>query len=809
MQHKRDSGLPNVHGQCLVNWDHSQQFLSLGGTLSVHLAKYTEIHSVHEMPVEQLTEGTYIEDINIGGDTVDEVREMKEQAKQILSEGSFMLHKWHSNKVELESAVNEDGESSYAKESLGTKHGDTKLLGLRWDKNEDTLSVSLPQPVDEPTKRIVLQTMARIYDPLGLAAPILLTAKVLFRDICDRKLSWDAELPMDLRKRWEKWLKGLPIYLIMPRSIPYESEASTDIVLRGFADASIIGCCAVIYAVIKQGKEILQGFLVSKTRLAKRDLTVPRLELVGCHMVSNLLHNTVNVLSHLPIKGVFAWTDSTVCLHWINGQGNYKQFIANRVKKINEKQVTWRHVPSQKNPADIGSRGATQELQSNELWMSGPAWLGDPTMWPKQVITKPNEVSEAESRLVKQVMQTAVPKLPDFIESLLTKARLWKAIRILVWVTRFINIYVYKKQVSGPLKTEETEKQMKFLINRAQAESEHLENLKVDSDRLNLQKNTENIYVCKGRIQGDYPVYLPSNHLLSKMIVEQAHIQTLHGGVTLTMSKVREEYWIPKLRALVKKVIGQCCGCKRFHATPLPVPQQGNLPKERTEGSTPFGVIGVDYAGPLIYRNRSKTELKAYIILYTCSLTRGINIELLPDMSCVEFLASLKRFVAARGRPNKIISDNGKTFHAASKWIKRATRDERLHSFMQQHHIKWQFNLSKASWWGGMFERMIALVKNALYKVVGSAKLTYKELQDVLLDIQIVLNNRPLTYCEDDIELPVLTPNIMIFGKANYLLDLPPTEIKENDLRKRAKYLLKCKETLWKRWRNEYVRALR
>ena len=84
-----------------------------------------------------------------------------------------------------------------------------------------------------------------------------------------------------------------------------------------------------------------------------------------------------------------------------------------------------------------------------------------------------------------------------------------------------------------------------------------------------------------------------------------------------------------------------------------------------------------------------------------------------------------------------------------------------------------------------MFERMVGLVKNSLYKVVGSAKLTYKELQDVLVDIQIVLNNHPLTYCEDDVQLPVFTPNLLILGKANYLLELTSEEIEEDDIRRR------------------------
>eukprot|EP00112_Aurelia_sp_Birch-Aquarium-sp1_P026443 Seg939.3 transcript_id=Seg939.3/GoldUCD/mRNA.D3Y31 product=Tenascin-R protein_id=Seg939.3/GoldUCD/D3Y31 len=102
--------------------------------------------------------------------------------------------------------------------------------------------------------------------------------------------------------------------------------------------------------------------------------------------------------------------------------------------------------------------------------------------------------------------------------------------------------------------------------------------------------------------------------------------------------------------------------------------------------------------------------------------------------------------IIARGRPSKIISDNGSTFIAASKWIKKVRRSEKIQEYLAQHGMIWQFNLSRASWWGGMFERMVSIVKAAMYKVIGAAKLSFKEMQEVLLDIQIVLNNRPLTY---------------------------------------------------------------
>ena len=198
-----------------------------------------------------------------------------------------------------------------------------------------------------------------------------------------------------------------------------------------------------------------------------------------------------------------------------------------------------------------------------------------------------------------------------------------------------------------------------------------------------------------------------------------------------------------------------------------------------------------------MYRGKGNTEHKGYIILYTCNLTRGLYLEFLKSMNCEEFLISLKRFITARGRPAVIYSDNAKTFIAASQWIKKVRKEEKLYDYLAQHEVKWRFNLSRASWWGGWFERVIGLVKQALYKVIGKAKLTFMEMQDVLLDIQITLNNRPLSYCEDDIELQTLTPNMLIFGKANYLFQEQPNDIPNKDLRKCAKYILQCKERLW------------
>lgn len=110
---------------------------------------------------------------------------------------------------------------------------------------------------------------------------------------------------------------------------------------------------------------------------------------------------------------------------------------------------------------------------------------------------------------------------------------------------------------------------------------------------------------------------------------------------------------------------------------------------------------------------------------------------------------------------------------------------------------------------GRAVERLVGLVKSALNKTIGNGLLLWKELQEVLLDVEITLNNRPLSYVEDDVQMPLLTPNAMLFSNSNLLPELQPHHIDTADPRKRAKHLLKCKEAIWSRWTKECLRGLR
>ena len=352
-------------------------------------------------------------------------------------------------------------------------------------------------------------------------------------------------------------------------------------------------------------------------------------------------------------------------------------------------------------------------------------------------------------------------------------------------------------------------KQKAWWIKRVQGDAAAKKHYQEDRLQLNLQPNDQQILECRGRIQGEYPVYLPDTHLYTKKFVQQEHLRTLHGGVGLTMTSVRKHHWVPRLRRLAKQSIRACNGCRRFQARAVATPPPGNLPVDRAQGTHPFQVIGVDYAGPLKYKKRGKAEGKAYIALYACSLSRALYLDLMSSLETQAFLLSLKKLIARKGRPQKISSDSGTTFIGASRWLKDVMGDEKVNQLLAEHQIVWQFNLSRAPWWGGQFERMVGLVKNSLNKTIGNGFLTWKELEEVLLDVEVTLNSRPLSYVEDDVQLPILTPASLLYPQSNVLPELGPHHIADYDLRKRAKHLLRCKEAMWKRWSREYLRGLR
>ena len=153
--------------------------------------------------------------------------------------------------LELTEETETGDDLSYAKQQLGIKSRECGLLGLKWNKLTDEVGITIPEEVAQPTKRGILGKVARIYDPLGLIAPITLQGKLLYRDACEEKRAWDAPLSIPLEQQWQKGERSLPQHVTCPRALTSVQEPIEDIKLHAFGDASGKGVTASVYAVIK------------------------------------------------------------------------------------------------------------------------------------------------------------------------------------------------------------------------------------------------------------------------------------------------------------------------------------------------------------------------------------------------------------------------------------------------------------------------------------------------------------------------------------------------------------------------------
>ena len=175
---------------------------------------------------------------------------------------------------------------------------------------------------------------------------------------------------------------------------------------------------AAVYAVVQQESGTVQDLVAAKSRLAKTNLTIPRLELVAGHMAVNLAVNVRNALEEFRVaENIQCWLDSTVALHWLNDDGQYRQFVANRVRKMrSHENVWWRHVTTAENPADLASRGSS--VDGDKLWSDGPDWISDESKWPPNIVTKASDMSEAEKKVLRELSAVGV-ETNDVLETVL------------------------------------------------------------------------------------------------------------------------------------------------------------------------------------------------------------------------------------------------------------------------------------------------------------------------------------------------------------------------------------------------------
>ena len=173
------------------------------------------LQHIYPNEVKEIRRSLHVEDLIGGERTVADARHLKQALQSIFKAGKFELYKWHSNVPSLEQRTPEEqtregqptisqGDSqSYVKDQLEVRQGETKLLGVPWNKEKDTIQITFPAQITNATKREVLGKIAKIYDPLGLASPITLEGKIIYREVCETRVPWDQKLPQELEISWQ------------------------------------------------------------------------------------------------------------------------------------------------------------------------------------------------------------------------------------------------------------------------------------------------------------------------------------------------------------------------------------------------------------------------------------------------------------------------------------------------------------------------------------------------------------------------------------------------------------------------------
>lgn len=772
---------------------------------------------------------TYVDDICLGADTEELLLKVQSELKAVLGRSALELKKWSSNSRRVLSDVAAADRVSDVINFDDKEGGMIKVLGLRWEPVKDVFGFDVHPVTKVVTKRSVLSTIATIFDPIGFLAPVIFHAKHIMQLIWKAELGWDDPLPDDLIRTWKLLLNDLPVLskVEIPRFL--STTTTSNVQLCGFCDASEHGYAAVAYLRVTSSSGLVTTHLLgSKTKMSPmKTSTIPRLELCAAVLLARWLTRLLTVFGdRLRFDGIFAWSDSQIVLSWlVNPHTCFKVFVSNRVHLARQlvPSCRWGYVRSAENPADCASRGLLpSDLVKHLLYWSGPAFLKDNVnTWDMSVSVVPIEhLPEAK------VISLSVQIDPEG-EWFSRFSSYHNMVRVVAWMRRFVGRVRKQKYTSEFLNREELDDSLIILVKQSQ--TCWLSKLHVDLARgrpaqrslagLRPFIDTRGVICVGGRLTRSnltsaekQPILLARESHLSVLLARHWHLVTCHSGPRVITSLITRQFWIISVRAVIRRVIGQCTTCVRTLAQ-SPHPVMADLPSSRVQMCRPFTRVGIDYAGPLSMREcrlRKARQYKIYVAVFVCMATKAVHLEVVSELSTNAFLAAFDRFVARRGLPHDIFSDCGTNFVGAAKYLRALVNDPTIRHVLTSHvSCVWHFNPPSAPHFGGLWEAAVRSFKTLLTRLVGVHTLSWEEMTTVLCRIEAVLNSRPLTpMSSSPLDVDYLTPGHFLIGQP--LLAVPDVPIPEscNRVVNRWKLLHQCHQSFWRRWSTEYLCSL-
>ena len=805
----------------------------------------------------------YVDDCLLSVPTKEDAIKRVSELKSMLGESGFTIKKWTSNHQAVIASIPPEERSKKARERDLDAPLEERALGVYWCVDSDSFTYRTTAMEKPLTKRGLLSMLSSVYDPLGFASPFILLARRIVQDLCRLKVEWDAPVPSEHQARWQEWTTHLQAMkeVSIPRCLqacpvtdaadhtaqeqvregvrlvaspgPSPTNQGNTIMkrqLHHFADASEVAYGVVSYLrTTYSNGQVSTSLVMAKARLAPlKTASIPRLELCAATLATKqdeLLSRELDLHLEEPVY----WTDSTIVLWYIrHREKRFLTFVANRVSHIRGRTEPeqWRHIPTAENPADDASRGALPAVLADRRWQEGPAFLRLPQdQWPTWEPAAPAQ-DDLELK-AEQVTLAVVEKKEDPLDQLFQRYSTWNALlRGTARVLSVMRARRTKTRLEAQLTPEHLREAERAIMVHVQQKAfpQEIADLRTKgrvshSSRLaRLSPELRNgLIVSTGRLRNANlprvtvaPVVLPNDHHVVEVLTRHLHLETAHAGRDHVLAELRQRYWVVGATTLVKKILGRCVTCRRRESAPCKQ-QMADLPLDRLqEGGAAFQRCGVDYFGPFTVEKGRGTD-KRYGCLFTCLASRAVHVEVAHSLSTSSFINCLARFMARRGVPSLIRSDNGRNFLGAERELRimvESLDNSRLKDHLLAKGIEWRFNPPAASHMGGAWERMIRSIRRVLAGLTREQTLGEEELCTLLTVAEGIVNSRPITpVSADPKDLEALTPNHLLMLKPTAML---PVETNSADaLRKSWKQVQYLADLFWKRWLKEYLPLLR
>jgi len=513
----------------------------------------------------------------------------------------------------------------------------------------------------------MLSLIARIFDPLGLLAPVIFFAKQLMQRVWQLGISWDDPLPTEIVDVWDRFVADLPTLqqVTIPRYVG--TQLGVQCHLCGFCDASEKGYSAVVYLrlVNHPGPPVI-SLLGAKTKMAPlKASTIPRLELCAAVLLARWMVRIKTALNlKIRIVETYAWSDSTTVLSWLKvPHEKFKVFVLNRIHKVTTllPDCHWDYIPSANNPADCASRGIfPTELVNHKLYWDGPDILYREVL--DGPVPGPDINVEGLPELKTQLPATLVtnsntPTEPEWYARFSSYSHM---LRVVSYMYRFIHVCRHQTHRSSFLTRAELDHAAVAVAKYAQRVtfgnvfSDLLHNRPIGSKpvaRLRPFIDQRGLICVGGRLSNadlpetqKHPILLGKLSHLSTLLIRHWHEVTGHGGPRILTSLINRTYWILSLNTLIRSVLCKCVTCVRL-ASVNSQPIMSDLPTSRVSKCYPFSRVGIDFAGPLVmteHRLRKAHQFKIYIAVFVCFTVKAVHLEYVSDLTTDAFLAALQ-----------------------------------------------------------------------------------------------------------------------------------------------------------------------